>query len=153
MVHTWSSAVIANFKAKTKAPGWAGADAAFWPRKDEIKNRADDMALGFLYRPHKDHPEIAPEVRACFVGVEVTDINSVPAGMSTTRFSGGEYVVVACQGDSAAEAADGVGAAFGQLMEWIPAHSYSEGNACFAAGSESAPKPPYIEYVYIKLES
>ena len=30
--------------------------------------------LGFLYRPHKDHPEIPESVRACFVGVEVTDL-------------------------------------------------------------------------------
>jgi predicted transcriptional regulator YdeE len=110
------------------------------------------MLLGLLYRPHADDPAAPAEARACFVGVEVTELDAAPAGCAVTRFSGGEYVVVACQGDAPEEAAEGVGQAIGALAEWIRAHGYREGDACFAASHEDAAKPPYIEYVYVKLE-
>ena len=75
-----------------------------------------------------------------------------PPGLAVTRFSGGEYVLVDCLGDTSAEAAEGVGQAIGMLMDWIPAHGYVEGDACFAASRASAPTPPWVETVYIKLE-
>ena len=141
-------------KPEDEGPGWQGAEQGFFSRKDEISNRVDDGVLGFLYRPHKDHPEISPDVRACFIGVEVTDLDHVPAGMSTTQYSGGKYVVVDCIGDTGGEAAQGVGEAIGMLMsKWIPAHGYTEGDACFAFSHEKAQRPPHIEMVYIKLES
>jgi hypothetical protein len=135
-----------------EGPGWAGADKGFFARKGEITNRTDSNVLGFLYRPHKDHPEIPESVRACFIGVEVSDLDHVPAGMSTTRFSGGQYIVVACRGDTEAEAAGGVGEAIGFLMRWIPEHGYAEGDACFACGDEQAVRPPFVEVVYIKID-
>jgi hypothetical protein len=46
----------------------------------------------------------------------------------------------------------GVGEAVGALEKWIPEHGYVEGDACFACSHEQAEKPPYIEYVYIKIE-
>ena len=110
--------------------------------------------FGFLYRPHKDHPEVSPDVKACFVGAEVTALDHVPAGMVTTHFSGGKYVLVDCIGDTGDEAAEGVGQAIGMLMsEWIHAHGYREGDACFAFSLEHAQRPPHIETVYVKIEN
>jgi predicted transcriptional regulator YdeE len=108
--------------------------------------------LGFLYRPHKDHPDIPESVRACFVGVEVPDLDHVPEGLSTTQFSGGKYVIVACQGDTQEEAAMGVGEGVQFLERWIVEQGYTEGDACFACSHENAPKPPFVEYVYMKIE-
>ena len=140
-----------TYEGDDEGPGWAGADSAFSARQNEITNRVDDMRLGFLYRPHKDHPEIPADVRACFIG-EVTDLDHVPVGMATTRFSGGQYVVVECRGDTPNEAAMGVGEAIGMLGQWITTRGYVEGDACFAAGHEKAKTPPFIEYVFMKIE-
>jgi predicted transcriptional regulator YdeE len=142
-----------TFEGKDEGPGWSGAYDEFNNRRSEIKNRKDDMVLGFLYRPHKDHPDIPENVRSCFIGVEVTDFDHVPEGMSTTRFSGGKYVVVECKGDTQVEASRGVGEAIDALEKWIPEQGYVEGDACFACSHEKAEKPPFIEYVYIKIET
>lgn len=141
-----------TYEGEDEGPGWTGADQQFWARKSEITNRADDMVLGFLYRPHRDHPEVPEDVKACFVGVQVSDLDHVPVGMATTRFSGGQYVTVECRGDTADEAAMGVGEAIGMLGQWLTAHGYVEGDACFAAGHEKAKRPPFIEYVFMKIE-
>ena len=138
----------ATFDGEDEGPGWSGASKAFYARKDEITNRRDDAVLGFLYRPHKNHHEIPESVRSCFVGVEVTDLDHVPEGLAVTRFSGGKYVIVACQGDTEGEAAMGVGEGVGLLEKWIAKHGYVEGDACFALSHEDAPKPPYVEWVY-----
>lgn len=140
------------FTGDDEGPGWQAAEAGFFPRKHEITNRADDHVLGFLYRPHRDHPDAAESERACFVGAEVTDFDHVPAGMATTQFSGGAYVIVDCRGDTAAEAAEGVGRAIGFLSQWMPEHGYAEGDACFACSDEKAARPPFVEQVYIKIE-
>ena len=122
-------------------------------REAEIEDRVDDLVLGFLYRPHRDHPLVPEAVRACFVGVEVRDPARVPEGLHVTRFSGGPYAVVTSEGDSAEEAGEGVGEAIGYLAErWLPEHGYLEGDACFAASHEKAARPPHVEYVYMKLE-
>jgi predicted transcriptional regulator YdeE len=142
-----------TFEGENEGPGWAGAERAFFPRKHEITNQVGGLTLGFLYRPHQDHPEINENVRSCFIGVEVSDLEHVPQGMSTTHFSGGKYVIVECWGDSEDEAAMGVGEAIGFLVEkWIPEQGFKEGDACFAASPARAEKPPYLEYVYIKIE-
>ena len=141
-----------TYKGEDEGPGWSGASKAFHARRKEITNRADDVMLGFLYRPHKDDPDIPEGVRACFIGVEVTDLDRVPDGLSTTRFSGGKYVIVACQGDTEGEAAMGVGEGVGFLEKWVVEQGYTEGDACFACSHENAPKPPFVEYVYIKIK-
>jgi hypothetical protein len=141
-----------TFEGDDEGPGWSGASKAFHARREAITNRVDDTMLGFLYRPHKDHPSIPESVRACFVGVEVTDLDHVPGGLSTTQFSGGKYVIVACTGDTEGAAAMGVGEGVGLLENWITEHGYTEGDACFALSHESAPRPPYVEYVYINFE-
>jgi hypothetical protein len=140
------------FEGDDEGPGWAGASKEFFARRQEIANRKDDAVLGFLYRPHKDHPEIPESVRACFVGVNVTDLDHVPEGLSTTQFSGGIYAVVACTGDTEDEAAMGVGEGVGFLEEWVVEQGYVEGDACFALSHEDEPRPPYVEYVYIKMD-
>ncbi len=140
------------YEGEDEGPGWAGAWDAFSRLRSRITGRIDDLVLGFLYRPHKDDPEIPAGWRACFVGVNVAEDAPIPPAMEITRFSGGEYVIVACQGDTADEAAEGVGQAIGYLTEWMPAHGYREGDACFACSDEHVTKPPYIEYVYIKIE-
>ena len=140
------------FEGEDEGPGWSGAYQAFSARREELSNRKDDMVLGFLYRPHKDHQDISESVRACFVGVEVTDLDHVPESLSTTQFSGGRYVIVACQGDTEDEAAMGVGQGVDFLQEWIREHGYTQGDACFACSHENAPRPPFIEYVYVKFE-
>ncbi len=142
------------YGGQDESPGWVGADAAFGVRKAQVVHRADDQILGFMYRPHRDNPAIPESLRACFVGAEVTSLEGQPEGLMVTHFSGGEYVVVDCIGDTQGEAAEGVGQAIGMLMAWIPAHGYGyiEGDACFAAGRESTPKPPWVETVYIRVE-
>ena len=143
---------FSTYEGEDEGPGWAGADGQFWGRCKEITNRADSLVLGFLYRPHKDHPETPESVRACFVGAEVTDLDHVPAGLATTQFSGGKYVLVDCIGDTGDESGQGVGEAIGFLSKWMPEHGYAEGDACFAAGDMAVPSPPHIETVYIKIE-
>jgi predicted transcriptional regulator YdeE len=142
----------APFEGDDEGPGWSGASNAFFPRKGEITNQKDDMVLGFLYRPHRDHPDISEDIRACFIGVEVTDLDRVPEGLSTTRFSGGHYAIVECKGDTQNEASMGVGEGVQFLENWVSEQGYSEGDACFACSHENAPKPPFIEYVYMKIE-
>jgi predicted transcriptional regulator YdeE len=142
-----------TFEGENEDPGWTGAYQAFSRCQQEIKNWKDSIILGFLYRPHRDHPEIPEQVRACFVGVDVTDLDHVPEGMSVTRFSGGKYAVVACQGDAPGEPAEGIGQAIQFLAEkWLPEHGYRQGDACFACSDEKAVCPPFVEYVYMKLE-
>jgi predicted transcriptional regulator YdeE len=140
------------YEGEDEGPGWSCASETFYARREEIVNRKDDSVLGFLYRPHKDHPEIPESVRACFVGVEVTDLNHVPEGLSTTQFSGGKYAIVECRGDTQDEASMGVGEGVQFLEKWIAEQGYAEGDACFACSHESAPKPPFVEYVYMKIE-
>ncbi len=140
------------YQGDDEGPGWDGASREFARRRGEITNATDGLTLGFLYRPHTDHPGISEDVQACFIGVDVADLDHVPAGMATTRFSGGDYVIVACQGDTEDEAAACVGEAIAWLGKWIPEHGYVEGDACFACSDEKAPRPPFIERVYIKLE-
>lgn len=143
----------ATYEGEDEGPGWSAADKAFFSRQSEIVNNTDSLVLGFLYRPHQDHPEIAEEVRACFIGAEVADLDHVPPGMSVTHFSGGSYVIVDCIGDTMDEAANGVGDAINMLSStWIPQHGYRAGDACFASGDMKAPKPPYMESVYMKIE-
>ena len=141
-----------TYEGDDEGPGWSGASKAFYARKDAIANRKDDAVLGFLYRPRKDDPSIPEDVRACFVGVEVTDLDRVPEGLSTTQFSGGKYAIVACTGDTEAEAAMGVGEGVGMLEKWVVEQGYKEGDACFALSHEGVPRPPYVEYVYMKME-
>jgi predicted transcriptional regulator YdeE len=141
-----------TYMGDDEGPGWAQAFGELSRRQSEISNRVDDVVLGFLYRPHKDDPTIPAEVKACFVGVEVADLDHVPAGMVVTRFSGGQYVIVDCQGDVQDEATEGVGAAINYLFKWIPEHGYHEGDACLAVSHEKAVRPPFIEQVYIKIE-
>ena len=142
----------ATFEGNDEGPGWSAADKAFFSRQSEIVNNTDSLVLGFLYRPHKDHPEISAEVRACFIGAEVADLDHVPPGMSVTHFSGGSYVIVDCIGDTMDEAANGVGDAINFLTQWMPEHGYREGDACFSAGDMKAVRPPHVEMVHIKLE-
>ena len=137
------------YEGDDEGPGWSGAHRSFFQRRDEIPNRVNDAVDGFLYRPHKDHPEIDPSVRACFVGAEVAVLDHVPAGLAATQFSGGTYVVMSCTGETEGEAAMGVGEAVEALEAWLPEHGYEEGDACFASSNESAAKPPFVEYVYI----
>ncbi len=141
-----------TFEGEDEGPGWSGASQAFHARRGEITSRRGDTMLGFLYRPHKDHPDIPESIRACFVGVEVTDLDRVPEGLSTTRFSGGKYAILECRGDTEDEAAMGVGEGVAFLEKWIAQQGYTEGDACFACSHESAPRPPFIEYVYMKVE-
>jgi predicted transcriptional regulator YdeE len=136
-----------------ESPAWNGAFEEFASRKHEIHNRRDDSVLGFLYRPHDDHAAIPEDVRSCFIGVEVADLDHIPDGMAVTRFSGGQYAVVEIRGDIQDEASEGVGTAIYFLArDWMPKHGYKEGDACFACSHENAARPPYIEYVYMKLE-
>lgn len=138
----------ATYEGENEGPGWSGAAEAFHARRDEITNRKGDLTVGFLYRPHRDDPTMPEDVRACFVGVAVTDFDHVPEGLSTTRFPGGQYVIVACQGETEADAGMAVGEAVGRCEAWIAENGYQEGDACFACSHDNAPKPPYVEYVY-----
>ena len=142
--------VYATYEGDDEGPGWAGASEGFGRRRHEITNRTDDMLLGFLYRPHRDHPDVPETVRGCFIGVEVSDLDHVPEGLSTTTFSGGRYAIVECRGDTQAEATMGVGEAVQLLESWVAEHGYVEGDACFACSDEDAAgKPPHVEYVYM----
>jgi predicted transcriptional regulator YdeE len=141
-----------TYQGEDEGPGWSGAFEAFSARRDEIASRVGDTVLGFLYRPHKDDPAIPEDVRACFIGVEVADLDRVPEGLSVTGFSGGKYVIVACTGDTEDEAAMGVGEGVDLLEKWVVEQGYVEGDACFALSHESVPKPPFVEYVYVKIE-
>jgi hypothetical protein len=58
------------YEGEDEGPGWSCASEKFYARREAIVSRKDDSVLGFLYRPHKDHPDIAESVRACFVGAE-----------------------------------------------------------------------------------
>ena len=131
---------------------WGEATEGLVRRLGEIRNRVGDTQLAFLYRPHRDDPSVSEEVRSCFMGVEVADLTQIPEGMTATHFSGGKYVTVECRGDTENEAAMGVGQAIHQLEEWIPQNGYREGDACFCFSHEEADVPPFIQYVYIKLE-
>lgn len=141
-----------TYEGEDEGPGWSGASQAFHAQRGKIANQKGDTMLGFLYRPHKDHPEIPESVRACFVGVEVTDLDHVPEGLSATRFSGGQYAVLESRGDTEDEAAIGVGEGVALLEKWVVQQGYTEGDACFACSHENAPRPPSIEYVYMKME-
>jgi len=140
-----------TFEGDDEGPGWSGASQVFNARREEITNPVGDTLLGFLYRPHRDHPEIPESVRACFVGVEVADVDHVPEGLSTTQFSGGRYVIVACKGDTEDEAGMGVGEGVGLVEKWVADQGYGEGDACFACSHENEQRPPYIEYVYLNF--
>jgi hypothetical protein len=131
---------------------WGDAMAAFGARREDISNRKGDALLAFLYRPHRDDPSVDENVRACFIGVEVADLDHVPHGMATTRFSGGKFVTVECRGDTENEAAMGVGEAVAGLEKWIGDNGYTEGDSCFCFSREQADTPPFIQYVHIKLE-
>lgn len=138
----------AIFEGEDEGSGWSGAEKAFFPRLREITNRKDSIILGFLYQPHKDHPEIPETVQSCFIGVDVTDLDHVPEGMSVTSFTGGQYAVIACPDNG-----PGIDEAIQFLHEqWLPEHHYRMGDACFACSDEKAVRPPNIEYVYMKLE-
>jgi predicted transcriptional regulator YdeE len=137
------------YEGDDEEPGWSGAFQAFHARQGEITNRKGDLMFGFLYRPHRDDPGVPQSIRSCFIGVEVTDFDHVPEGLTTTQFPGGNYVTVACRGDTEDEAAIGVGQGVRSLETWITDHGYREGDACFACSHEDAATPPFVEYVYI----
>lgn len=46
----------------------------------------------------------------------------------------------------------GVGEAIDFLTQWMPEHGTVEGGACFACSHENEPRPPFVEYVYTKIE-
>ena len=71
-----------TFEGEDEGPGWSGASKTLGARRGEITNRRDDTVLGFLYRPHRDHPDIPDSVRACFMGVEVSDFDHVPDNLA-----------------------------------------------------------------------
>jgi hypothetical protein len=144
--------VYASYEGDEKGPAWGEASAELERRKGEVGNREGDSLLAFLYRPHKDDPSIAEEVRACFMGLEVTDLTQVPDGMTATRFSGGKYVTVECKANTENDAAVAVGEAIERLEAWISEHGYREGDACFCFSHEGADTPPFIQHVYVKLE-
>ena len=73
---------------------WGEASEELDRRKGEIQGRVSDELIGFLYRPHRDNPAVPENVRGCFMGVEVKDLDHVPEGMYTTRFSGGRTAIV-----------------------------------------------------------
>ena len=141
-----------TYEGDDEGPGWSGAYAALTRCLHEVEHRPDDCMLGFLYRPHRDHPEVPESVRACFLGVEVSSLEHLPAGLASTRFSGGQYAVVASQGDTQDEASMGVGEGVERLARWIVEQGYVEGDACFACGRQGTETPPFVEYVYMKIE-
>ena len=129
---------------------WAGAAAAFNQRKHEIKNRKGNAVWWFLYKPHRDHPEVAASVKACFQGVEVADPSEVPAGMSATRFAAGDYVTIECQGATEAEAAGGVVPAIGVLDKWFKENGHErgeEGEGVIICNDDTL-KPPPVRYFF-----
>ena len=96
---------------------WGEAAAAFERRRGEVRNRVGDTLLAFLYRPHRDDPSVGEDVRSCFMGVEVADLDAPPEGMAATRFSGGKHIPVECRGATELEAAMGVGEAVARLFQ------------------------------------
>ena len=78
-----------TYEGDNEETGWSGAYQAFNQIEAKITNRKDGMTLGFLYRPHTDHPEISQEIKACFIGVDVAGFDDVPEGMATTVFDRG----------------------------------------------------------------
>ncbi len=142
----------ATYQGDDEGPGWAGAEERFHRLRGMIRNRKGDWMLGFLYRPSRDDSTVPADVRACFVGVEVMDEGQAPPGLTLTRFPGGTYATVECRGDRPEEAAQGVGEAIAFLDGWLARNGHREGDACFACSHEAAPRPPYIEYVYMKVE-
>lgn len=145
--------VYCTFEGEDEGSGWSGAHAEFFRREHEIVNRVDDLVLGFIYRPHEDDASIPENTNSCFVGVEVADLDRIPDGMSVTRFSGGQYVVVECKGDVQEEAGAGVAEAIHFLKEkWLPEHGYRAEVGCFACSHEDEARPPFIEHVYVRLE-
>ncbi len=145
--------VYCTFEGDDEDPAWSAAIAEFHKRRHEITNRKGDMLLGFLYRPHKDEEAIPESIRSCFVGVEVEDLDHIPDGMAATRFSGGQYAVVELRGDVQADVDEGISEAIDLLhKQWLRKHGYREGDACFACRHESVAQPPFVAYVYMKLE-
>ena len=142
----------AVYEGDDEGPAWGQASAELDRRKADVLNREGDTLLGFLYRPHKDDPDVPQEVRSCFMGVEVTDLGRVPDGMAATRFSGGKYIAVACRGDTEMEAAVGVGDAVRKLERWMAENGCREGDACFCFSHEEADTPPFIQHILAKLE-
>ncbi|MCW5942379.1 MAG: GyrI-like domain-containing protein [Fimbriimonadaceae bacterium] len=139
------------FDGEDEGPGWTGAHGAFFPRIGEVADREGDLVFGFLYRPHKDHPEVAPSVRACFVGVGVRPEARVPPGMCESAFPEGTYVAVESVADDMGEAAEGVGEAVAACNGYAEANGWREGDACFAVAHGDEPKPPYREIVMMHL--
>ena len=144
--------VYATFEGENEGPAWGQASQELERRKLEIQNRRGDTLLGFLYRPYRDDPAVDEKVRACFMGVEVTDCSQLPDGMTATRFSGGKYVTVECRGATEHEAAMLVGEAIQGLEQWIRENGYREGDACFCFSHEDAATPPFIQHVHVKIE-
>lgn len=145
--------VYATYEGDNEDPAWGEASQGYFSRAGEVRNRVGDTVLGFLYRPHRDDPSVAEDVRACFVGVEVADFSHVPDGMATTRFSGGRFAAVQSIGDTETDAAMGVGEAVDTLERWAREHGFVEGDSCFCFSHETQPKPPYTEYVHMKIEA
>jgi len=140
------------FEGENEGAGWSGSTAAFDKRKQEIRNRKGDTLWGFLYRPHRDHPEISANVMACFMGVEVVDFDGVPVGLSTTRFAEGDYVIVECKGDTSNEVDMGIGPAVGLLEKWIKEHGYREGDeGALVCWHEKMNTPPFRQYVSARI--
>jgi hypothetical protein len=142
----------ATYEGEDEGPAWGAASGEFFRRKDEVPNRIGDAILGFLYRPHRDDPTIGEDVRAVFMGVEVSSLADLPAGLSVTRFSGGRFVTVESRAQTEGDAGMGVGDAVHTLERWVKEHGYREGDSCFCFSYESAPRPPYVEHVYMKFE-
>ncbi len=133
-----------TFEGDDEGPGWSGAHAGLMGRIHEIPNRIGDARWWFLYRPHKDHPEISPDVRSAFGGVEVPDFTMVADGLSTTRFAGGDYIFVEIIGDSENEAGEGVGPAVQAVEDWLRAHEFGEGDeGALVCEHESVSTPPH----------
>jgi len=59
-----------------EGPGWTGAEHGFFPRRLKIQNRTDNFVLGFLYRPHVDHPDVPESVKACFQEFDLSITNN-----------------------------------------------------------------------------
>ena len=38
------------------------------------------------------------------------------------------------------------------VFPWVVEQGYIEGDACFALSHENEPRPPYVEYVYVKMD-
>jgi len=142
----------ATFEGEDEGPAWEAAWATLEGRLGEVTNRVGDAILGFLYRPHRDDPTVPQAVRACFVGVEVTDLASVPEGMAATRFSGGRFAAVRCVGGTEDESAAAVGDAVALLERWVAERGWREGDSCFCFSRELEPRPPFVEHVHLKIE-